>query len=317
MMKKKEFLIPDSSTDLNEEISSLLKNLGFKYIMTGKAYLAARFKKHKLGRRISSNFARVIIENLRQEVNRKNSISSINPPKRDFDFTVSDFVDYVFCPYKASLKFKGAVAPRTKDASEGEALHRNEEFLEHLEVIRKNRQSFWGRVTDVISSEFSRNYKNFIANNLLDSEIVYSSEKPQDLLKSGNLRGRPDYIFNTWKGNMLLELKYSNSQDDVLYNTYKIQMHCYSLLAERNSIPLHNAFILKFPRQKKKLVYPKIHPWKIDLDQAKREVSRINRELTKLVKDKGLSRVYPLELKKCVKCSYRYFCQRLLKAKLA
>lgn len=306
-----------ASDQLYRKINDLLKEFGFRRITTGKIYLAHVFNKSRLRRIISENFARIIIDYLEREVSRKNSSPVvIESKKTDCNFTVSDFVDYVFCPYKVLSRFRGVVMPRTKNAGKGEVLHRREEFLDHLEIVKKSRKTTWRKIIFSLNGRFSRQYRKFLASNLLDSDIIYSSEKAQRLLSCNNIRGKPDYIFRTPRGNILLEIKYSYQSPDIVYNTYKIQMHCYCLLAHKNNIDLTKAFILRFPQESFKLGYPQIYPWNINILQAKTEIGKINQKLGELVKNKSLSGERVLEFNKCVRCNYRYFCNFLLENKL-
>lgn len=294
-------------------LNYLLKAFGFQHAKAGKAYLNAAIPAYQ---RFLPNTA-ALISLLENEVITQSFYKAAvtpGPRKHDTEFTVSDFIDYVFCPYKVVLRFAGCLTLRSKETHDGSQFHSSEIFLEHIAAAKKVRSNIFKRIAGNFNSGFSPQYRDFLHTELSQAQILYSSEADQELLRCGNIRGKPDYIFRTPKGNLLVELKYSHNEQDMLFATYKIQAFCYWLLAQANDVSVDRACILKFSSDKQKLKQPRIYPFSIDPAAASATVQNVNAGLCRIVEAKPLNLTLPIDLKKCVRCGFRYICRYLRQA---
>jgi CRISPR/Cas system-associated exonuclease Cas4 (RecB family) len=293
-------------------IDYLLSAFGFRYRETGRAYLAVRFKGYKTGKLLPSDLADTIIEELKKSIiakgyNRTNNLGRIE--KKNNCFSATDLADYIFCPYKIILKFKGFSAQKKKAAEEGIQSHKEENILKHIDILKRRQKNIFKRWFLSSRDKFSQIYENFIKENLFDSELIYSSEQTRELLTYSNLGGKPDYIFFTPQGNILIELKFSYLLSGTIYKSYKIQMYCYALLAQKNGIDVKRGFLIKYPKDKAQQRHPIIcQPIEFKMNEVYAEVMRINDELSQVVKDMRLQKRIIVNLNKCVKCAYMYFC---------
>ncbi len=116
-----------------------------------------------------------------------------------------------------------------------------------------------------------------------------------------NLRGIVDEVLFLNDGTAApLDYKFA-IYNERIFKTYRIQMHCYALLIERNfSVDVKKAYLV-FTRSKNKLV---------ELPITERDTSKIA-ELTDKIVEIISGNIFPPSTKsksKCLTCSYRNIC---------
>jgi len=301
----------------NDKIIYLLRALGFKNLLTGQNYLKKLFPDYLPETDNDSGLIKTITGFLSHEIIQKNHVINTTEqkePKKKKEFTVSDLIDYVFCPQRTGLKFQGFTLAQAKQAKTGEKLHARDLLSLHINLARNHRPNLWRRVFSKKSIKFSTEYHAFLKKYLTNSTPLYHPKKDNRLLRWQNIRGKPDYIFRGPEENIIVELKYSQNNDDFFYNTYKIQLYSYALLAHTSGIETTKAFLIKYSPQSGPDIQPAIYWLDINIREAENQTKAVINSLGRAMDFPEIMFEPDVDLNKCCRCSYRYLCRYPWKA---
>jgi CRISPR-associated exonuclease Cas4 len=157
-----------------------------------------------------------------------------------------------------------------------------------------------------------RHYKVMKGRNIHDLKLIHNkdylrrrigvAEKLSDqYLTNEFLRGKVDEVLFLKDGSMApLDYKFAQYKDKI-FQTYKIQLHCYAVLIESNFNKEVNKAYLVYVRSKNKL---------IEIDISKQEKEDVIKACEKVIEiiDKNIFPKATKYKKRCVTCTYRNIC---------
>ena len=120
-------------------------------------------------------------------------------------------------------------------------------------------------------------------------------------LTNGYLRGEVDEVLELNDGKLApLDYKFAEYKD-IIYQTYRLQLHCYSILIEENYGKKVEKGFLVYTRSKNKLVEVEIE------EETKKTVKKSIEEIYKIVEKNFYPKATKYK-KKCYICTYKNVC---------
>ncbi|MCA9406017.1 MAG: Dna2/Cas4 domain-containing protein, partial [Candidatus Omnitrophica bacterium] len=285
-----------------QKIKKLIFILGFKNTSGGYWFIDERIPSFVPYGRITHYCAQTVISLLKEEIRLKKTRKQILE-KKNFDFiSATDLAEHVYCPQQTLFKKNGTPIPHIKELRQGERQHKLNDITRHIIKAKKSSHGFW-KFWRHLFPKFSKEYYMFLQNFFHDTQCIYNSNNNPHSLEYAKFVGRPDYVFLTPKGHILIECKWSKGDAETFYATYKAQLCAYYLLCKNNNMDIKESFLLKFPFKNSHT--PTIHKYQLNEKEIQETVYGLEQSLLKTLQNNSVTPNFQINMKKCCKCSYR------------
>lgn len=300
-----------------KRIEDLIAQIGFRNKSGGQWFIVQKIKSYAPYKKITHYCAQNVIAFLESELKLRMSSLKRREANNFSIISATDLAEHVYCPQISILKKNGVGKHTTESAIDGSYKHKVEDVNMHLTNIRRKR-TILNKFFNYLFPKFSNSYINFLKNELKDAECIYNSNDTVDSLKFKDIIGKPDYIFSSPSGNVLLECKWSRGDIKKLFRSHKIQLATYWFLCEKNNIKLKKMFLLKYSfndRSFSPAIINAINEYGLNYEEMLKTVYGLRKDLLETIETNSLGKFFNFNIKKCCGCGYRYNCCHFLEAR--